>query len=185
MQVRTQVRLVFSAVAAAAALLVVDAAVTGIVTRNLAALDTKLMSPSSLRQVEADYHNNLLVAAAGAILLAALLPVVRRHSPKVRAALWVIGPLLGLALLCGLVGGPEWAVAPTGNEPELLRQEYARAVPDWYLWVHGVVGLVAASLLFFVAGFLVRSDLREYYTEGGESGDDYRSWVDRAGSSNT
>ncbi|MET7418827.1 hypothetical protein [Dactylosporangium sp. NPDC005555] len=179
MQVGNQVRLVFWSVAAAAALLAVDTFVTAVVTRDLAALHTVLMSPRSLRQVEADYHNNLLVAAVGTVLLAALTFVVRRHSPKVRAALWVIGPLLGLALLCGLVGGPEWAVAPTGEEPELLRQEYARAVPEWYLWVHGVAGLITAGLLLFVAGFLTRSDLREYYTEGHGTGDSYRSWIDR------
>src|SRR5512139_3832201 len=110
MQVGTQIRLIFWSVLAAAVLLALDAAVTGKVLRDLNALHTVLMSPRSLRQVEADYHNNLLVATAGAVLLAALTLVVRRHNPKVRAALWVIGPLLGLALLCGLVGGPEWAV---------------------------------------------------------------------------
>ncbi|MEV0134344.1 hypothetical protein AB0H83_38525 [Dactylosporangium sp. NPDC050688] len=179
MRVDTQIRLVFWSVLTAAALLVVDAAVTATVLRDLAALDTKLMSPRSLQQVEADYHNNLLVAAVGAVLLAALALVVRRHNPKIRAALWVIGPLLGLALLCGLVGGPEWAVAPTGDEPELLRQEYARTVPEWYLWVHGVAGFSAACLLFFVAGFVTRSDLREYYMESHGTGDSYRSWIDR------
>lgn len=179
MPVGTQVRLVFWSVAASAALLVLDAVVTGIVLRDLTAMDTVLMSPRSLMQVEADYRNNLIVASAGAVLLAGLVLVVRRHSPKVRAAIWVIGPLLALALLCGLVGGPEWAVAPTGDEPELLRQEYARAVPEWYLWVHGVAGLCAASLLFFVAGFVTRGDLREYYMESHGTGDSYRSWIDR------
>ena len=179
MQVGTQVRLVFWSVAAVAALLVLDAVVTGIVLRDLLAFDTVLMSPRSLMQVEADYRNNLLVASVGAVVLAVLTLVVRRHSPKVRAAIWIIGPLLGLVLLCGLVGGPEWAVAPTGNEPELLRQEYAQAVPGWYLWVHGVAGLFAAGLLFFVAGFTTRSDLREYYLESHGTGDSYRSWIDR------
>ncbi|MEV0562283.1 hypothetical protein [Dactylosporangium sp. NPDC050588] len=179
MQVGTQVRLVFWSVAAASALLAVDVAVTAVVTRDLAALHTVLMSPRSLQQVEADYHNNLVVASVGAVVLGALLFFVRWRTPKIRAILWVVGPLLALALLCGLVGGPEWAVAPTGEEPELLRQEYARAVPEWYLWVHGVAGLIAAGLLFFVAGFLVRTDLREYYLEGQGTGDSYRSWIDR------
>jgi hypothetical protein len=181
MQVRTQVRLVFWSVVAIAVLLVLDAAVTWIVQDNLAALDTKLMSPNSLRQVEADYTNNLLVASVGAVLTAALALVVHRHNPKIRAAIWIIGPLLGLALLCGLVGGPEWAVAPTGEEPELLRQEYAKAVPEWYLWVHGTAGLFAAGLLFFTAGFVTRGDLREYYIEepSGGDGGTYRSWIDR------
>jgi hypothetical protein len=179
MQVATQVRLVFWSVLAAALLLVLDAAVTATVLRDLNAMTTVLMSPASLRQVRADYHNNLLVAAAGAVLLAGLVLVVRRHNAKVRAAIWIIGPLLGLALLCGLVGGPEWAVAPTGEEPELLRQEYARAVPEWYLWVHGVAGLVAAGLLFFAAGFVTRGDLREYYLESHGTGGSYRSWIDR------
>lgn len=179
MQVGTQVRVVFWSVAGTAALLALDAMMTGVVLRDLAGLDTKLMSPRQLQQVEADYHNNGIVAAVGAVLLGALALVVHRHNSKIRAALWVIGPLLGLALLCGLVGGPEWAVAPTGEEPELLRQEYARAVPEWYLWGHGIAGLCAAGLLFFVAGFLTRSDLREYYLEGHGTGDSYRSWIDR------
>ena len=179
MQVGTQIRLVFWCILTAAVLLVLDTAVTAVVLRDLNAMTTVLMSPSSLRQVRADYHNNLIVAAVGAVVLAGLVLVVRRHSPKVRAAIWVIGPLLGLALLCGLVGGPEWAVAPTGEEPELLRQEYARAVPEWYLWVHGVAGLCAAGLLFFVAGFAARGDLREYYLESHGTGDSYRSWIDR------
>jgi hypothetical protein len=179
MQVGTQVRLVFWSVAAVAALLALDAVVTAVVQRDLAALHSVLMSPRQLRQVEADYTNNLLVASVGAVVMTALTLVVRRHSPKVRAAIWVVGPLLALALLCGLVGGPEWAVAPTGEEPELLRQEYARAVPDWYLWVHGIAGLIAAGLLFFVAGFVTRSDLREYYLEAHGTGDSYRSWIDR------
>ena len=181
MRVGTQIRLIFWSVLAAAVLLALDAAVTAKVLRDLAAMDTVLMSPRSLQQVEADYHNNLLVAAVGAVLLAALALVVRRPNPKIRAALWVIGPLLGLALLCGLVGGPEWAVAPTGDEPELLRQEYARAVPGWYLWVHGVAGFSAACLLFFVAAFVTRGDLREYYMEPHGTGDSYRSWIDRTG----
>lgn len=181
MPVGKQVRLVFWSVAATAGLLVLDVVVTWIVLRDFTAMDTVLMSPRSLMQVEADYRNNLFVAAAGAVLLVGLTLVVRRHSPKVRAAIWVIAPLLGLALLCGLVGGPEWAVAPTGDEPELLRQEYARAVPEWYLWVHGVAGLFAAGLLFFVAGFVTRSDLREYYMESHGTGDSYRSWIDRTG----
>ncbi|GAB3827032.1 hypothetical protein ACFPIJ_07220 [Dactylosporangium cerinum] len=181
MQVRTQVRLVFWSVVAIAALLVLDAAVTAVVRRNLLHLDTRLMSPRSLKQVEADYTNNLLVASVGAVLMLALALVVYRHNPKIRAAIWIIGPLLGLALLCGLVGGPEWAVAPTGEEPELLRQEYAKAVPEWYLWVHGTAGLFAAGLLFFIAGFVTRGDLREYYLEepSGDGGGTYRSWIDR------
>jgi hypothetical protein len=179
MQVRTQVRLVFWSVVATAVLLALDAAVTAVVTRDLAAMHSVLISPRQLQQVEADYHNNLFVAAAGAVVMTALALVVHRHNPKIRAAVWLIGPLLGLALLCGLVGGPEWAVAPTGDEPELLRQEYARAVPEWYLWVHGVAGLFAAGLLFFVAGFLTRGDLREYYIEAPGTGDSYRSWIDR------
>lgn len=179
MQVGTQVRLVFWSVAASAALLVLDTVVSGVALRNLASLDTVLMSPRSLAQVKADFTNNLLVAAVGAVILTGLVLVARRQSSKVRIALWAVGPLLALALLCGLVGGPEWAVAPTGEEPELLRQEYARAVPEWYLWVHGVAGLFAAALLFFVAGFLVRTDLREYYLESNGTGDSYRSWIDR------
>jgi hypothetical protein len=179
MQVGTQVRLVFWSVAAVAALLALDAVVTAVVQRDLAALHSVLMSPRQLQQVEADYANNLLVASVGAVVMTALALVVRRHSPKIRAAVWVVGPLLALALLCGLVGGPEWAVAPTGEEPELLRQEYARAVPEWYLLVHGTAGLIAAGLLFFVAGFITRSDLREYYLETHGTGDSYRSWIDR------
>jgi glycerol uptake facilitator-like aquaporin len=179
MQVATQVRLVFWSVAATAVLLVLDAVVTAVVQRDLAALHSVLMSPRQLQQVEADYHNNLLVACVGAAVMAALAVVVRRHNPKIRAAIWVVGPLLALALLCGLVGGPEWAVAPTGDEPELLRQEYARAVPDWYLWVHGIAGFCAACLLFFVAAFVTRGDLREYYMEPHGTGDSYRSWIDR------
>ncbi|MEV4512828.1 hypothetical protein AB0K00_28125 [Dactylosporangium sp. NPDC049525] len=179
MQVGTQVRVVFWSVAATAALLALDAGVTAVVQRDLAAMDSVLMSPRQLQQVEADYHNNLLVASVGAVIMLVLVLVVRRHNPKIRAAVWVIGPLLALALLCGLVGGPEWAVAPTGEEPELLRQEYARAVPEWYLWVHGTAGLFAAGLLFFLAGFMTRSDLREYYLESHGTGGDYRSWIDR------
>ncbi len=179
MSVGAQVRLVFWSVAATAALLVLDAVVTGLVLRDFKAMETVLMSPRSLMQVEADYRNNVLVAAVGAVLMIGLALVVRRHSPKIRAVIWVVGPLLALILLCGLVGGPEWAVAPTGEEPELLRQEYARAVPEWYLWVHGVAGLVAAGLLFFAAGFVTRSDLREYYMESHGTGDSYRSWIDR------
>jgi hypothetical protein len=179
MQVGTQIRLVFWSVAAIAALLVLDAAVTAVVLRDLAGLHSVLMSPRQQQQVEADYHNNLLVASVGAVVMVALVLVVRRHSPKIRAVLWVVGPLLALALLCGLVGGPEWAVAPTGEEPALLREEYARAVPEWYLWVHGTAGLFAAGLLLFVAAFITRSDLREYYIDTQGTGDSYRSWIDR------
>ncbi|GAA2622103.1 hypothetical protein GCM10010399_61630 [Dactylosporangium fulvum] len=178
MHVSTQVRVVYAAVVTTALLLAADVTLTSIALRNLGHLHTKLMSAHSLSQVRVDLTNNLVISAVGAVLVGLLVVFVRSPSNKVRVALWVIAPSLALSLLCGLVGGPEWAVAPTGVEPELLRTEYARAVPGWYVTFHGITGLLAAVLLIFAAIFVTRADLREYYLDNID-GTRYRSWVDR------
>lgn len=179
MQVSTQVRLVFWSVAVSALLLALDTGLASIALHNLAGLQTELMSPEDLHQVRVDMTNNLITAAVWTVVLAVLVVFVRRPSNKVRVALWVIAPPLALSLLCGLVGGPEWAVAPTGEEPQQLRDEYAQAVPGWYVSLHGVAGLLAAALMVFAAVFVARADLREYYLDTADTR--YRSWVDRTG----
>jgi len=181
MHVSKQVRLVYLAVAGAALLLAADVAMSAYALHNLAGLHTTLMSEQELRQVHTDMLNNLLITGVGAVVLGVLVVIVRRPSSKVRIAVWLIAPLIALALLCFLVGGPEWAVAPTGEEPELLRQEYEQAVPEWYTTLHGTAGLLAVALLIFVAVFLTRADLREYYMDDIAGAGRYHSWVDRAG----
>ncbi|GAA0733228.1 hypothetical protein Drose_20935 [Dactylosporangium roseum] len=178
MRISTQVRVVYAAVVTTALLLTADVALTSIALRNLSGMRPKLISAQSLSQVRVDMVNNLAISAVGAVLVGLLVVFARSPSNKVRVALWVIAPSLALSLLCALVGGPEWAVAPTGAEPELLRTEYAQAVPGWYVTLHGVIGLLAAALLIFVAFFVARADLRGYYLDNVD-GTRYRSWVDR------
>ncbi|WP_432824976.1 hypothetical protein [Dactylosporangium sp. CA-092794] len=181
MRVSTQVRLVHWSVTLAAALLAVDVALSAAALIHLNRQHFRLVSESQLVQVHTDLLNNAGTAAAGVIVLAVLAVFMRRPSNRVRAAVWIIAPVLALTVLCFLVGGPEWAVAPTGEEPAALRAEYAQAVPDWYTVPHGTAGLVAAALLIFVAAFIARADLREYYMDGGDAGERYRSWVERTG----
>ncbi|GGM28923.1 hypothetical protein ACFFX1_47585 [Dactylosporangium sucinum] len=179
MTVRGQVRLAFAAVATTALLLAVDVALSAAALIHLSGLKLRMVSQQQLHQVRIDMTNNLVVAAVGAVIVGVLVLVVRIPSNKVRVALWTLGPLLALALLCGIVGGPEWAVAPTGEEPQQVRDEYAQAVPGWYVTFHGITGLLAAALLIFVAVFVTRGDMREYYLDNVD-GTRYRSWVDRA-----
>jgi hypothetical protein len=179
MDVRTQVRIVNWAVAGATLLLAADVGLSAFALYNLSGLHTTLMSTRQLEQVNLDMTNNLLVAAVGAVVLGVLVVFMRRTTNKVRVAVWVITPLLALTMLCFLVGGPEWAVAPTGEEPEALRAEYAQAVPDWYVTLHGIAGLLAAVLLVFTAVFMTRADLREHYMDDLATGTGYRSWVER------
>ncbi|MET7395795.1 hypothetical protein ABZS66_20105 [Dactylosporangium sp. NPDC005572] len=179
MDVRGQVRVVYAAVATAALLLAVDVALSAAALHNLSGLDLRMVSDQQLRQVRIDMINNLVVTAVGALVVGVLVLVVRTPSNKVRVALWTLGPLIALALLCGLVGGPEWAVAPTGDEPQQLRDEYEQAVPGWYVTLHGIAGLLAAALLIFAAVFVTRTGMREYYLDNVD-GTRYRSWVDRA-----
>jgi hypothetical protein len=180
-RVSTQVRLVYIAVSAAALLFTFDVVLAAFALHNLAGLETKLMAFQQLRQVSGDLNHNMAVAAIGAIALGVLVVFVRLPTNKVRVAIWLIGPLLAQAMLCNLVGGPEWTVAPTGEEPAELRQEYLRAVPGWYVTLHGSAGLTAALLLIFAAVFIFRTDLREYYLVGDDVRGGYRSWVDRTG----
>ncbi|WP_238013573.1 hypothetical protein KZZ52_38600 [Dactylosporangium sp. AC04546] len=179
MDVRGQVRLVYATIGASALLLAVDVALSAAALINLSRLDLRMVSEQQLHQVRIDMANNLVVTAVGAVIVGVLVLVVRTPSNKVRVALWTLGPLIALALLCGLVGGPEWAVAPTGEEPQQMRDEYAQAVPGWYVTFHGIAGLLAAALLIFAAVFVTRADMREYYLDNVD-GTRYRSWVDRA-----
>lgn len=182
MRVSTQVRIVHWSVTGAAALLAVDTALSAAALVNLNRQHFRMVSPAQIEQVHADLLNSLVIAAVAVLVLATIAAFMRRPTNKVRAAVWVAGPLIALTTLCFLVGGPEWAVAPTGDEPELLRAEYAHAVPWWYTGPHGTAGLVAAALLIFVSVFLLRGDLREYYMDGGyEAGRGYTSWVERTG----
>ncbi|MER7008261.1 hypothetical protein ABT297_35160 [Dactylosporangium sp. NPDC000555] len=182
MRVSTQVRLVHWSVTAAAALLAADAALSAAALTHLGRRQFRLISVAQLDRVHTDLVNNLTVAAVSVLVLATIAVFMRRPSNKVRVAVWVAAPLIALTTLCFLVGGPEWAVAPTGEEPAALRAEYAQAVPSWYTGPHGVAGLISVALLIFVAVFLLRADLREYYMDGGyDASRPYKSWVERAG----
>jgi hypothetical protein len=182
MQVATQVRIVHGSVIAAAALLAVDTALSAAALVNLRRQDFRWVTEVQLARVHTDLVSNVQVAGVSAVVITVIALLMRRPSGKVRAAVWVAGPLVALAMLCFLVGGPEWAVTPTGQEPPEVRAEYALAVPDWYIWPHGVTGLLAAALLIFAAVFIARSDLREHYMDGGyDASRSYTSWVERTG----
>lgn len=182
MRVSTQVRIVNWSVAGAALLLAADVALSAAALIHLGGLHTRMVSEQQLAQVHIDLVNTLATASVAVVVLAVLAVMMRRRSGKVRVAVWLVAPLLALMTLCFLVGGPQWAVAPTGEEPAELRQEYAEVVPSWYTAPHAITGLVAAALLIFVAVFLARADMREYYMDGGFDGSrPYRSWVERTG----
>ncbi|MEV8513787.1 hypothetical protein [Dactylosporangium sp. NPDC051484] len=182
MRVSTQVRLVHWSVAAATVLLAADAALSAAALVHLGRQHLRMISVAQLDQVHSDLVSSLVVTAVSVVVLAAIAVLMRRPSNKVRVAVWVAAPLIALTTLCFLVGGPEWAVAPTGEEPAPLRAEYELAVPFWYTWPHGVAGLAAVALLIFVAVFLLRADLREYYMDGGyDASRRYKSWVERTG----
>ncbi|WP_433617699.1 hypothetical protein ACQP2P_18820 [Dactylosporangium sp. CA-139114] len=182
MSVSRQVRLVHWSVIASALLLGIAAALSWAALAHLAGLHTRMVSDGQLAQARTDMLNNLATAGVSALVLAVIAVLLRRPSSKARTAVWVFGPIIALTTLCFLVGGPEWAVAPTGEEPAELRAEYAQVVPDWYVWPHGIAGLVAVALLIFAAVFLTRADLREHYMDGGhDAARGYTSWVDRTG----
>src|SRR5690242_14850403 len=136
MLVSTQVRLVHWSVAAATALLAVDAALSAAALTHLDRMHIRMISPAQITQIRADMTSNLTVAAGSVVILAVILLFLRRPSTKIRMAVFVVAPLIALTTLCFLVGGPQWAVAPTGNEPDLLKAEYADAVPTWYTDPH-------------------------------------------------
>ncbi|WP_433044258.1 hypothetical protein [Dactylosporangium sp. CS-033363] len=178
----TQVRLVHWSIIASALLLAIAAALSWAALENLASLHLKLVSENQVERAHIDILNSFYTAGASAVVLAVIAVALRRPSARARVAVWVAAPLIALTTLCFLVGGPEYAVAPTGEEPAELRAEYAQVVPDWYLWPHGVAGVLAAALLIFAAVFLTRSDLREQYVNfAGSTTDGYTSWVDRTG----
>ncbi|MEV6932389.1 hypothetical protein AB0M46_48950 [Dactylosporangium sp. NPDC051485] len=182
MRVSTQVRLVHWAITAATALLALDVSLSAAALVHLGRQHFRLVSEAQVTRVHTDIVNTLAVAAVSVLALAVITLFVRRPTNKVRVAVWVAAPLITLATLCFLVGGPQWAVAPTGEEPELLRAEYAQAVPDWYTNLHGVTGLLAVALLVFAWVFMFRTDLREYYIDGSSDANrGYTSWVERTG----
>jgi hypothetical protein len=182
MRVSTQVRVVHWSFAAATALLAVDTALSAAALIHFDHMQFRMISESQITQIRADLTSNLTVAATSVIVLAVILLLMRRPSAKVRMAVFIVAPIIALTTLCFLVGGPQWAVAPTGNEPEVLRAEYAEAVPSWYTDAHGAAGLAATALLVFLAVFMVRADLREYYMDAGyDPSRPYTSWVERTG----
>ncbi|MGI5242482.1 hypothetical protein [Dactylosporangium sp. CA-139066] len=182
MRVSTQVRLVHWSLAGATALLAADTALSAAALIHFNQMHWRMISQGQVTQVRADMTSNLTVAAGSVIVMAVILLFMRRPSAKVRMAVFIAGPLIALATLCFLVGGPEWAVAPTGNEPDALKAEYAEAVPSWYTNPHGIAGLLAAILLVFVSVFMLRADLREYYMDAGyDPNRPYKSWVERTG----
>jgi len=182
MLVSTQIRLVHWSVAGATALLGTDTALSAAALTHLNQMHIRMISPAQITQIRADMTSNLTVAAASVIVLAVILLFLRRPSAKIRMAIFIVGPLIALTTLCFLVGGPQWAVAPTGNEPDLLKAEYAEAVPSWYTDTHGAAGLIAAALLIFVSVFMLRADLREHYMDAGyDPNRPYTSWVERTG----
>ncbi|GAA2337983.1 hypothetical protein [Dactylosporangium salmoneum] len=182
MRVSRQVRLVHWTITAATALLALDVSLSAAALIHLGQQHFRLVSEAQIAQVHTDMVNSLVVAAASVLALAVIILFVRRPTNKVRVAVWVAAPLITLANLCFLVGGPEWAVAPTGDEPELLRAEYTQAVPAWYTGPHGVAGLLAAALLVLAWVFMFRTDVREYYIDGGyDANRGYTSWVERTG----
>ncbi|GAA4250020.1 hypothetical protein [Dactylosporangium darangshiense] len=182
MRVSTQVRIVFWSVASATALLALNTALSAAALIHLNGMHIRMISPVQLAQVRADLTSSLSMAAVSVLVLAVLTLFLRRPSSRIRYAVMALGPLIALVTLCFLVGGPEWAVAPTGNEPDVLKAEYASAVPSWYTGPHGVAGVVSAALLIFVAVFMVRADLREYYMDAGyDPSRPYKSWVERTG----
>jgi uncharacterized membrane protein YkgB len=182
MRVSTQVRVVHWSFAAATALLAVDTALSAAALMHFNSMQFRMISEGQIMQVRADMTSTLTVAAGSVIALAVILLFMRRPSAKVRVAVFVVAPIIAVTTLCFLVGGPQWAVAPTGDEPEVLRAEYAAAVPSWYTDLHGVTALLSAALLVFVAVFMVRADLREYYMDAGyDPSRPYKSWVERTG----
>ncbi|WP_426503803.1 hypothetical protein ACPPVO_40140 [Dactylosporangium sp. McL0621] len=183
MPVSTQVRLVRWSVLGAGLLLGLAAVLSWAALAHLAGLHVRMVSDGQLRQARADMLNSLYTAAVSALVLIPVGLLLGRPSSKARTAVWIAAPIIALTTLCFLVGGPEWAVAPTGEEPAELRAEYAQVVPDWYVWPHGVAGLLAAALLIFAAVYLTRADLREHYMDGSGSGGTagYTSWIDRTG----
>ncbi|MFI5910138.1 hypothetical protein [Dactylosporangium sp. NPDC051541] len=182
MHVSTQVRLVRWSVILAAVLLAGAGTLAFIAVAHLDGLTLKWASPDQITRARIDMLNSAWTEAVSAVILAVLAVFLFRPSAKVRAAVWVAAPIIALTTLCFLVGGPEYAVAPTGEEPAEVRAEYAQIVPDWYLWPHGVAGLIAAALLIFAAVFMTRSDLREYFMDASyDPSRPYTSWVDRTG----
>ncbi|MFG2041140.1 DUF3413 domain-containing protein [Dactylosporangium sp. NPDC048998] len=182
MRVSTQVRLVHWSFTAATVLLAVDAALSEAALLHLNRQHFRMIAEAQVVQVHADLFSSLAVAVVSVVVLAAIAVFMRRRSNKVRVAVWIAAPIIALTTLCFLVGGPEWAVAPTGGEPAPLLAEYKEAVPSWYTAPHGVAGLVAVALLLFVSAFMFRADVGEYYAEGAyDDSRPYKSWVDRTG----
>ncbi|WP_433203750.1 hypothetical protein ACQP00_34700 [Dactylosporangium sp. CS-047395] len=182
MSIPAQVRLVHWSIIASALLLAIASALSWAALENLASLHLKLVSENQIERAHVDILNSFYSAGGSALVLAVIAVALRKPSSQARAAVWVVAPIIALTTLCFLVGGPEYAVAPTGEEPAELQAEYAQVVPDWYTWSHGVTGVLAAALLIFGAVFLTRSDLREAYVNaGGTETRGYTSWVDRTG----
>ena len=178
MRVSLQVWIVYATIVTATLLMAADVALSTAALVNLSRLKTQLMSDQTRDQVGLDMTTNLVISAAGLAALGVLAIVARRPSNKVRVAVWIIAPLLTLSLLCFLIGGPESAVRPTGQEPAALRAEYAQAVPGWYVTLHDIAGILIVACLCFVAVFMTRTDLRDYYSGNIGNDEGHRSWVD-------
>ncbi|MFB9449919.1 hypothetical protein Dvina_34565 [Dactylosporangium vinaceum] len=182
MPVDKQVRLVRLTVILAAVLLMTAGALAFGALAHLDSLQLKWASPNQIERVRIDMTNSAWTEAVSGAVVGLIAVLLFRPSAKVRTAVWVVAPFVALMTLCFLVGGPEWAVAPTGEEPPEVRAEYEQIVPAWYAWPHGITALLAAALLVFAAAFLARSDLREYFMDAGyDPNRPYTSWVDRTG----
>jgi hypothetical protein len=181
MRVSTQVRLVHGSMIGAAVLLGVVAALSWAATVHLDSLHLKWVTEEQITRAHIDLFNGALTSTVSAVIVGAVAVFMIRPSGKARVAVWITAPVLALTTLCFLVGGPQYAVAPTGEEPAEMRAEYAQVVPDWYSWPHGVAGVLAAALLIFAAVFMFRGDLREHYMDGYDPSRPYTSWVDRTG----
>src|SRR4051794_5502883 len=117
MRVSTQVRLMHGSVIAAAVLLGIVAALSWGALAHLDALHLKWVSEAQVARAHTDMLNGALTSTVSAVIVGAIALFMIRPSGKVRAAVWIAAPILALTTLCFLVGGPEYAVAPTGEEP--------------------------------------------------------------------
>jgi hypothetical protein len=182
MRVSTQVRLVHGSMIGAAVLLGIVGALSWVALAHLDALHLKWVSEAQITRARIDLLNGAVTATVSALIAGGVAVFMIRPSGKARVAVWITAPVLALTTLCFLVGGPQYAVAPTGEEPAEVRAEYAQVVPDWYSWPHGVAGVLAAALLIFAAVFMLRGDLREHYMEADyDPARPYTSWVERTG----
>lgn len=143
--------------------------------------EVEMLDTQSLGVVIAGLQSNLVFASFGTIMLGGLVVTLRVASRWARSAAWALSPLVSLALLCGAVGGPEWAVAPTGYEPGPLRREMEYVLPGWYTTTYGLAALVTVQCLAVLSVLLAREEARDFYLHrvGGGAQRNYMSWVER------